>query len=451
MAEERGAAKKRVAVTIAIMCNVAVFQSSLPQLIVSQSARPVSAVKTVVIRPAIRASHQPCGADVVRDPDDVAERREHRERVDADRRVGKRRMQRVARQPSNEIAELHAGVVTAPSTGKTWLAFRRLEKTEEGRVLAEELLDLRNAGTRPVLDPRVRKVVLDVMKAPIAHTVMIDHETLGSMGRTAHLQRPHGLLLINPRSGSSRPDADELAREAEARGVEAHILRQGEDAGELARAAEAVALGMAGGDGSLGLVARVALERDLGFVCVPFGTRNHFARDLGLDRNDPLAALAAFDSGRERRIDVGRVDERVFLNNVSFGIYARLVRRREAHRRRRDAFARLRALWLTAQHRHPEPLTLNGERLDARIVLIANNSYELDVFELGARDQLDAGALHAYIAEGWLPRAWDDRRGETFTVEGVGNLRAAVDGEPVELGRRSELRIEPRALRILVP
>ena len=50
---------------------------------------------------------------------------------------------------------------------------------------------------------------------------------------------------------------------------------------------------MAGGDGSLGAVAQVAIERELPFVCVPFGTRNHFARDLGLDRNDPIAALAA--------------------------------------------------------------------------------------------------------------------------------------------------------------
>jgi diacylglycerol kinase family enzyme len=318
-------------------------------------------------------------------------------------------------------------------------------------VLAEQLLDLRNAGASPVLDPRVRKVVLDVMKAAIAHMVMIDQEPLGSMGRAAHLERPHGLLLVNPRSGRGRPDAAELAQEAEARGVEAHILRQGEDAAELARASDAEALGMAGGDGSLGLVAGVALERDLPFVCVPFGTRNHFARDIGLDRNDPLGALAAFDSGRELRIDVGRVNERIFLNNVSFGIYARLVRRRETHRRRRDAFARLRALWLTARHRHPEPLTLDGERLDARILLIANNAYELDVFDLGARGRLDRGSLHAYIAHDWLPRAWDDRRGESFTVDGVGNLRAAVDGEPVDLGPRAQLRIEPGALRILVP
>jgi len=280
---------------------------------------------------------------------------------------------------------------------------------------------------------------------------MIDQEPLGSMGRAAHLERRDGLLLVNPHSGRGRPDAAELVREAEKRGIEAHVLRDGEDAEELARASDAEALGMAGGDGSLGPVARVALERDLPFVCVPFGTRNHFARDIGLDRKDPLAALAAFDSGRERRIDVGRVGERIFLNNVSFGIYARLVRRREEHRRRRDAFARLRALWLTARHRHPEPLTLNGERLDARIVLVANNAYDLDVFDLGARAALDEGSLYAYVACGWLPRTWDEHVGETFTIESAAGLRAAIDGEPVDLGERADLRIDPGALRILVP
>ena len=86
---------------------------------------------------------------------------------------------------------------------------------------------------------------------------------------------------------------------------------------------------MAGGDGSLAAVAAVAVERDLPFVVVPFGTRNHFARDVGLDRDDPLAALARLRDGRERRIDIGRVNGRAFLNNVSLGHYARLVHRRE--------------------------------------------------------------------------------------------------------------------------
>ena len=132
-------------------------------------------------------------------------------------------------------------------------------------------------------------------------------------------------------------------RAAEERGIAVHVLDEDDDAAEVARQADADSLGMAGGDGSLAQVAQVAIDRDVPFVCVPFGTRNHFARDIGLDRNDPIAALDAF-GGRERRIDVGRIAGDVFLNNVSLGHYATLVHRREHHRRRRNAFARLRAL-----------------------------------------------------------------------------------------------------------
>jgi diacylglycerol kinase family enzyme len=229
------------------------------------------------------------------------------------------------------------------------------------------------------------------------------------------------------------------------------VLAPEDDAEALARDAEADALGMAGGDGSLGLVAAVAIERELPFVCVPFGTRNHFARDLGLDRDDPLAALAAFGSEREVRIDVGRIAGRVFLNNVSFGVYARLVHRRESHRRRGEALARLRALWLSARDRHPEPLVVDGERVTARVVLVANNAYEVDVFNVGERERLDEGKLHAYLADG--PRDWEERVGESFRIEsaGGGHLRAAADGEPSDHESPVELRVEPRALRVLMP
>ena len=270
------------------------------------------------------------------------------------------------------------------------------------------------------------------------------------MGQMAHLADGNGLLIVNPRSGSGSPDADELAREAQQRGIAVHVLRQGDDAAAVARSA-AGPVGMAGGDGSLGAVAEVALERDVPFVCVPFGTRNHFARDVGLDRDDPIAALAAFESGRERRIDVGRVGGRVFLNNVSFGVYAHLVHRREHHRRRRDAFARLRALWLSVQDRHPQPFVLDRERLDARIVLVANNAYEITVLDLGARERLDEGRLYAYVAEDWFPNTWEERTGERFRLEQSGGLRAAIDGEPARLDSPVELAIEPRALRILLP
>jgi diacylglycerol kinase family enzyme len=261
-----------------------------------------------------------------------------------------------------------------------------------------------------------------------------------------------GFLLVNPRAGSRGPDAHELVAEAEKRGIEARILRRGEDAADLARAARAEVLGMAGGDGSLAPVAEVALERGLAFVVVPFGTRNHFARDVGLERDDPVSALDAFAGERERTIDVGRVDGTLFLNNVSFGLYARLVHRRERHRRRRDAFARLRALWLAARDRDPEPIVLDGNPVRARILLVANNAYELDVLSVGERARLDEGKLHAYLAQDWWPRTWDERVGEAFRVgPPQGQLRAAVDGEPVVLESPVELRVEPAALRVRIP
>lgn len=258
------------------------------------------------------------------------------------------------------------------------------------------------------------------------------------------------LLLINPRAGDESPNPAELREEAEKLGIEARVLRAGEDAAALAGEADADVLGAAGGDGSIASVASVAVERGLPFVCVPFGTRNHFARDLGLDRDDPVAALAAFD-GTERRVDVGRVGERRFLNNVSLGLYARLVHRREDHRRRRQMLAGLRALWLSARERPSVWAELDGRPVSARVLLVANNAYELDLFSIGERERLDEGELHVYAARGLLPRTWERHAGTEFTLEAAGPLEAAVDGEPAALEPPLELAIEPGALRALLP
>jgi diacylglycerol kinase family enzyme len=251
---------------------------------------------------------------------------------------------------------------------------------------------------------------------------------------------------VNPRSGDGRPGADELVGAAHRRGIVTHVLG-GEEPGEIARAVNADALGVAGGDGSLAAVAEVALERDVPFVCIPFGTRNHFARDLGLDRDDPLGALDAFD-GDERRIDVGRAGGRLFLNNVSLGVYASLVHRREHHRRRREALARMRALLILLTHREPLGITIDGEAEETRLVVVANNAYVLEPPSIGARGRLDEGRLHLYVVRGGV----EERQAETFVVNAqAGRIEAAVDGEPDVLETPIEFRIEPRALRVLVP
>ena len=260
-------------------------------------------------------------------------------------------------------------------------------------------------------------------------------------------------LIVNPRSGTDSPSAEELRDAAQSRGVGVHFLEEGDDLQELARGSGADVLGMAGGDGSLAAVAAVAIEQDVPFVCIPFGTRNHFARDLELDRDDPLAALAAFDDGEERRIDVGRVGDHVFLNNVSLGLYALLVHRREHHRRRRDALARLRALALSFRdRRRRQRFTIDGKQVRARLVLVANNAYKLDLLSLGERERLDEGRLHLYVPHGFRRITWEERSCTELEVGSpLPRIRAAIDGEPVELDTPLQFRIEPRALRVLVP
>jgi diacylglycerol kinase family enzyme len=282
-------------------------------------------------------------------------------------------------------------------------------------------------------------------------------------------------LLVNPRSGGGKAERLGIAAAARARGVQVHELVPGDDPTALARqavAAGADAVGVSGGDGSLGLVAAVAVEADVPFVCVPSGTRNHFAADLGLDRGDPLAALDAF-AGPERRIDVGVVGRRVFLNNVSLGAYADLV-----------AEPGYRAGKLTTAHA-VLPGALRGERAllqvafqdpegrsyqDVLVLLVANNAYELHGAVLGARGRLDGGMLQvsalrartgaalaglvARIAAGRAgPGAhWAQWTTTSLRVDAaVAELPVGIDGEAVTLAPPLEFRVLPLALRVLVP
>jgi diacylglycerol kinase family enzyme len=280
-------------------------------------------------------------------------------------------------------------------------------------------------------------------------------------------------LLVNPRSGGGKAARFGLADAARARGVEVHELVAGDDPAALARgavAAGADAVGVAGGDGSLGLVAGVAVAADVPFVCVPAGTRNHFAGDLGLDRADPLAALEAF-AGTERRIDVGVVGDRVFVNNVSLGAYADLV-----------ADPRYRAGKLATAHA-VLPASLRGERAllqvdlrdadgrehpDVLVLLVASNRYELN----GVRERLDDGVLQvsalrartgaalAGLVARALARGGRTPRGTGWAQWTTTALRvdapdpevlAGIDGEAATLASPLQFRVLPLALRVLVP
>jgi diacylglycerol kinase family enzyme len=267
-------------------------------------------------------------------------------------------------------------------------------------------------------------------------------------------------LFINLRSGDGKAARAGLAERAREAGIEAVILDPGQDLAALAD--EAVAggadvLGMAGGDGSLGVVAAVAAAHGIPFVCVPAGTRNHFALDVGVDRHDMTGALDAFTEGVERRIDVAEVNGRLFLNNVSLGLYGEAVRS-QAYR---DAKVRTlletaaEVLGPTAQAPALDVTDdLGHEHRQPAIVLVSNNPYALDrPLARGTRPALDSGQLGIIVldAPGDSPRvparAWSAARLE---VNAPAPVHAGVDGEAVDLEPPLRFASRPASLRVRI-
>ena len=221
------------------------------------------------------------------------------------------------------------------------------------------------------------------------------------------------MLFLNPKSGGGKATRAGLVERAGERGIDVVVLRADDDLGTPvadAAARGADALGVAGGDGSLAVVAAVALAHGLPFVCVPAGTRNHFALDLGVDRRDLVGSLDAFTAGLERRIDVAEVNGRLFLNNVSIGIYGDAVRQ-PAYRE-----AKARTLLETATHVLGPSDAAAGVRLvdvesrphlDPAVVLVSNNPYSLEPPHTpGTRPTLGSGRLGIIVLD--TPRAGRD-------------------------------------------
>ncbi|MCA1726095.1 MAG: hypothetical protein LC722_00070 [Actinobacteria bacterium] len=278
------------------------------------------------------------------------------------------------------------------------------------------------------------------------------------------------LLVANPSSGSGEDDLRERAVR-ELGDVRTFELREGADLrGAVGAAvAEGRIVVACGGDGTVHAVVQHLAGGDGILGVLPSGTFNHFARDLGVD--EPDSALRTLRDGAERRVDVGRADGRAFVDNVSIGMYAQLVRERERHE---DRLGRLGALLVSAANtfRRFEPfeavISADGDARAARcaLIFVSNNR----VSALGRRDRLDEGVLDVRVVRSGLGlrgrsgMAWRVLRGSgpysrvvRTTARSVavrlprGARHVALDGEAAEDRSSLEISIEPRALRVLAP
>jgi len=284
-------------------------------------------------------------------------------------------------------------------------------------------------------------------------------------------------LILNPRSGGGKVERFALEAAARRRGIATIVLRPGDDVAGLAEEAVvargADVIGMAGGDGSQALVASVASRHGVAFVCVPAGTRNHFAMDLGLDREDLVGCLDAFDSAVEQRIDLALMGDRVFVNNATMGLYARIVQS-PGYREQKVRTALDLLPSMLGPDAVPFDLRFTGPEgaasASAHLILVSNGRYELANREgFGSRRTLASGVLGVATATfrnssevarfvqlhaagrgrrfgGW--REWADTH---FEVDSDGPVEVGIDGEATMMEPPIKFRTAPQALRVRIP
>jgi diacylglycerol kinase family enzyme len=284
-------------------------------------------------------------------------------------------------------------------------------------------------------------------------------------------QRP--FVIMNPRSGGGKVGKFGLSDRAASLGAEVALLEGPGivDVAALARQAVdrgADLLGVAGGDGTQALVAGIAAARDVPMMVISAGTRNHFALDLGLDRDDPAACLDALSDGVEVRIDLGLIGDRTFVNNASFGAYAQVVQS-PAYRDEKTGTALAMLPDLLTGHQGAHLVVRVDGQLIAdgpQAVLVSNNPYETgDIDGLGRRARLDQGVLgvvgvkveNAAQAAGLLRKAQRSRSVTAFTAHEViidadqPQIPVGIDGESVLMPTPVRCTIRPLALRVQVP
>jgi len=284
-----------------------------------------------------------------------------------------------------------------------------------------------------------------------------------------------GVLFMNLKSGGGKAERFHLVDECNRRGIEPVVLQPDEDwlqrVRDVARSGVDV-LGMAGGDGSQAMVGTVAAELGLPMVVVPAGTRNHLALDLGLDRDDVVGALDAYGDAVERRLDLADVNGHVFVNNVSLGLYAAIVRSPEYRDAKVDT-----TLATLPQVLGPdtEPFDLrftgaDGDEHDgAHVIQVSNNPYGATARGMGSRPRLDTGRLGvvslvlgkeggaaAFLAA--LATGHPDRFGgfmswstPTFDVTSAAPIELGLDGETMVMEPPLRFSMRPQPVRVRLP
>jgi diacylglycerol kinase family enzyme len=304
-----------------------------------------------------------------------------------------------------------------------------------------------------------------------------DSDCFDGLGGARRVRPRRPVLLCNPWSGGGKVEHFGLKAMADELGVATVFLDKGLDLAELARdavARGADCLGMAGGDGSQALVASIAHEHDVPFVCISAGTRNHFAQDLGFDKEDPRKGMVAFRDGVERFVDHATVGDRLFVNNVSLGVYGTIVQQQSYRNAKLETAMRMLPELLS---REAEPFDLqfatpDGVEIeDSFVVQVSNNPYVWTPSpEFAQRSTMDSGKLGVFAVNAGNGREaaeiiervltgqqQHDQYLHEFTAERFevrsrsGRVFAGIDGEAVELETPLEFSIHPRGLRMLVP
>jgi YegS/Rv2252/BmrU family lipid kinase len=232
-----------------------------------------------------------------------------------------------------------------------------------------------------------------------------------------------------------------------------------------------------GGDGTISAAASALVGTETKLGLIPLGTLNHFARDLGIPA-DLGEAASLIAEGKDRRVDVGEVNERLFINNSAIGLYPLMVIDRDLQRKRLGRSKRLAMIVASLRtlmrfNHHRLTLTINEEqtgRIDTPLLFVGNNDYRIDIGAAGRRESLDDGQLCVMVMRkktrrGFLAaslraffgRGRDD---DMVRLEGVERLRVAVgrhhlavslDGEVVSIEPPLDYRIRRKALRVIAP